>query len=142
MRNRIDKLGVSEPEIRKQGSNQIVDRSSPASTNPAQAAEIIGKTAQLEFFDLEADLAGAVDRLAGASRSRADEPLRPARRAAGEGQDRQPTAFYVFDKNGKLVAGPVQTREAAQQDLARIVAAAKSAPAPGCPGKKPAASRR
>src|SRR5216117_300180 len=24
MRNRIDKLGVSEPEIRKQGSNQIV----------------------------------------------------------------------------------------------------------------------
>ena len=24
MRNRIDKLGVSEPEIRKQGSDQIV----------------------------------------------------------------------------------------------------------------------
>src|SRR5919206_2236054 len=57
MRNRIDKLGVSEPEIRKQGSNQIVIELAGVH-NAADAAKLIGKTAQLEFFDLEADLTG------------------------------------------------------------------------------------
>src|ERR1041385_7940482 len=50
MRNRIDKLGVSEPEIRKQGSNQIVIQLAGVH-NAAEAAKLIGKTAQLEFFD-------------------------------------------------------------------------------------------
>src|ERR671933_2321982 len=57
MRKRIDKLGVSEPEIRKQGSNQIVIQLAGVH-NAADAAKLIGKTAQLEFFDLEADLTG------------------------------------------------------------------------------------
>src|ERR671938_1019784 len=53
MRSRIDKLGVSEPEIRKQGKNQIVIELAGVH-DPAKAAQIIGKTAQLQFFDLEA----------------------------------------------------------------------------------------
>src|ERR687888_2493773 len=57
MRKRIDKLGVSEPEIRKQGSNQIVIQLAGVH-NAAEAAKLIGKTAQLQFYDLEADLAG------------------------------------------------------------------------------------
>src|ERR671926_979855 len=57
MRSRIDKLGVSEPEIRKQGSNQIVIQLAGVH-NAADAAKLIGKTAQLEFYDLEADLTG------------------------------------------------------------------------------------
>src|SRR4029450_5441913 len=57
MRNRIDKLGVSEPEIRKQGSDQIVIQLAGVH-DPKKAAELIGKTAQLELFDLEADLTG------------------------------------------------------------------------------------
>src|SRR5262245_29473884 len=57
MRNRIDKLGVSEPEIRKQGSNQIVIQLAGV-TDPEKAAALIGKTAQLELFDLEQDLTG------------------------------------------------------------------------------------
>jgi SecD/SecF fusion protein len=52
MRNRIDKLGVSSPEIRKQGSNQIVIQLAGIH-NPEQAAVIIGSTAQLELYDLE-----------------------------------------------------------------------------------------
>src|SRR5213082_1898229 len=57
MRSRIDKLGVSEPEIRKQGSNQIVIQLAGVH-DPAAAARLIGKTAKLEFYDLEADLTG------------------------------------------------------------------------------------
>ncbi|HWB22592.1 MAG TPA: protein translocase subunit SecD [Gaiellaceae bacterium] len=55
MRNRVDKLGVSEPEIRQQGSNQIVIQL-PAVHNQDQAASIIGKTAQLELYDLTPSL--------------------------------------------------------------------------------------
>ena len=57
MRNRVDKLGVAEPEIRKQGNDQIVIEL-PGVKNAAQAASLIGKTAQLEFFDLQADVTG------------------------------------------------------------------------------------
>ena len=57
MRNRIDKLGVAEPEIRKQGDDQIVIQLAGV-TDPEKAAELIGKTAQLELFDLEQDLIG------------------------------------------------------------------------------------
>ena len=55
LRNRIDKLGVAEPEIRKQGDDQIVI-DLPGVSNPAQVIEILGKTAQLELFDLQANL--------------------------------------------------------------------------------------
>ena len=57
MRNRIDKLGVSEPEIRKQGSNQIVIQLAGIH-NVNDAAALIGKTAVLEFYDFEADVTG------------------------------------------------------------------------------------
>jgi preprotein translocase subunit SecD len=57
MRNRIDKLGVSEPEIRKQGSNQIVIQLAGVH-DPAAAARLIGKTAVLQFYDFEVDLTG------------------------------------------------------------------------------------
>src|SRR5947199_790541 len=57
MRNRIDKLGVSEPEIRRQGSDQIVIQLAGVH-DPASAAKLIGKTAVLEFYDFEADLTG------------------------------------------------------------------------------------
>jgi SecD/SecF fusion protein len=52
MRNRVDKLGVASPEIRKQGTDQIVIQLAGVH-NPEQAAAIIGSTAQLELYDLE-----------------------------------------------------------------------------------------
>ena len=45
-RTAINKLGVSEPEIRKQGSNQIVIQLAGVH-DAAAAAKLIGKTAQL-----------------------------------------------------------------------------------------------
>jgi SecD/SecF fusion protein len=52
MRNRVDKLGVSEPIITKQGKDQISIQLAGVH-NLAQAAKIIGSTAQLELYDLE-----------------------------------------------------------------------------------------
>jgi preprotein translocase subunit SecD len=56
IRNRIDKLGVSEPEVRTQGTDQIVVQLAGVH-DPAKAAQIIGQTAQLMLFDFENDLA-------------------------------------------------------------------------------------
>src|SRR4051794_18516716 len=57
MQKRINGIGVAEPEIRKQGSNQIVIQLA-GEHDPAKAAAIIGKTAQLMLFDFENDLTG------------------------------------------------------------------------------------
>ena len=59
MTSRINKLGVASPEIRKQGSNQIVIQLAGVH-DPATAARLIGKTAQLQLFDFEADLVPGV----------------------------------------------------------------------------------
>ncbi|HEX3807141.1 MAG TPA: protein translocase subunit SecD [Gaiellaceae bacterium] len=51
MRSRVDKLGVSEPIIREQSPDEIVIQLAGIH-DPDQAAAIIGKTAQLELYDL------------------------------------------------------------------------------------------
>ncbi|MBR6801673.1 MAG: protein translocase subunit SecD [Eubacteriaceae bacterium] len=50
IRTRIDSMGVSEPTITKQGTNQI-RISIPDVTDQQEALEMVGKTAQLEFID-------------------------------------------------------------------------------------------
>jgi preprotein translocase subunit SecD len=48
IRNRVDQFGVAEPLIAKQGDRWIVVQL-PGITNSAQAKELVGKTALLEF---------------------------------------------------------------------------------------------
>lgn len=49
IRNRIDRWGVTEPDVRERpGSNSILVQL-PGYKDPARAKELIGKTAQLEF---------------------------------------------------------------------------------------------
>ncbi|HAX17583.1 MAG TPA: protein translocase subunit SecD [Actinobacteria bacterium] len=50
--NRIDKLGISEPLVTKDYSNNIVIQL-PGVEDPERAVDVIGKTAQLEFRILE-----------------------------------------------------------------------------------------
>src|SRR5438128_8968245 len=57
MRTRIDRIGVSEPDVRKQPPNEIVIQLAGVH-DPAKAAALIGKTAQLQLFDFETDLTG------------------------------------------------------------------------------------
>ncbi len=109
MRNRIDKLGVTEPEIRKQGSNQIVIQLAGVH-DPAAAARLIGTTAQLEFFDLEADLTGPSKTAAnGAPRALPTlYSLLSAQQAlVGE---KGASEWYLFEDQ-KVIVGPAPTKQ-------------------------------
>jgi SecD/SecF fusion protein len=52
IRQRVDTLGVSEPEIQRVGNTQI-DVSLPEITDVERATEVIGSTAQMHFYDWE-----------------------------------------------------------------------------------------
>ncbi len=110
MRNRVDKLGVAEPVITKQGSNQIAIQL-PGVKDPEAAAKVIGKTAQLEFYDLEADLVPP-------SIDINKNPIpKSSLYALLSGQQALVTnasdAWYVFDAKKRLKVGPVPTKAAA-----------------------------
>jgi SecD/SecF fusion protein len=116
MRERVDKLGVSEPEIRKQGSNQIVIELAGVH-DPGKAAAIIGKTAQLELYDLETSVTGpSVD----ASGNVVATPNLYSLLSDGgvQAQARQgsPSAYYVFATTRTRFWGPDATRAAALAD--------------------------
>ncbi len=51
IQNRINKLGVAEPEIQTQGGDKIAVQL-PGIANPQEALDIIGKTAVLEFMEV------------------------------------------------------------------------------------------
>jgi SecD/SecF fusion protein len=71
IRNRIDRLGVAEPDVRTQGLDEIAIELAGVH-DPAAAARVIGKTAAFEVYDVERDL------VAGPARSvRALRALRP-----------------------------------------------------------------
>jgi SecD/SecF fusion protein len=115
IRNRVDKLGVAEPEVRKQGTNQI-SAALPGVDNPDRVREIIGSTAKLELYDLQTALTGPsidaqglqaipTDNLYDLLASAATQSL--AAKSKGGGP------YYLFKEEGKgLVAGPLRTREA------------------------------
>jgi SecD/SecF fusion protein len=118
IRERIDKLGVSEPEVRKQGSNQIAVQL-PGIEDPERAAEIIGKTAQLELYKFEANLISP-------SRNAQGDPV-PGTSifnllAAHQSQiksDKDAREWYLFNANKKRVAGPRDTKDQVL-DLKRV----------------------
>src|SRR5947209_10072387 len=58
MRQRVDQLGVSEPEIQTTGGNQI-SVGLPDVKNTARAEKVVGATARLEFYDWEANALSA-----------------------------------------------------------------------------------
>jgi SecD/SecF fusion protein len=112
MRDRVDRLGVAEPEIRKQGDDQIAIQL-PGVKDPAAAAKIIGKTAQLELYDLEANLVPpSID-----SRTRFPvetdsvyKLLAGQQALVSKGESDQ---WWLFDAKQKLVVGPVASKAAA-----------------------------
>jgi SecD/SecF fusion protein len=116
MRRRVDKLGVTEPEIRKQGNDQMVIEL--AGVNPDRAQEVIGKTARLELFDLQGDLVPPTADVQGNPTPLKSlyNTLSPVQ-SQGKAADSQ--EFYLFSpvKKGsktttyKLVAGPMPTEK-------------------------------
>jgi SecD/SecF fusion protein len=108
MRSRIDKLGVSEPEIRKQGSNQIVIQLAGVH-DVNKAAQIIGKTAQLQFYDLEKDVTGpSTDGSGNVVPSASLFEL--LTKVKGDAKKGTPTGYYLFNAKKQVAAGPEDTQ--------------------------------
>jgi SecD/SecF fusion protein len=57
MRNRVDKLGVAQPEIQRSGEEEILV-ALPDVSNQKRAQDEVGKTAQLYFYDWEPNVIG------------------------------------------------------------------------------------
>ncbi|MHB8641471.1 MAG: protein translocase subunit SecD [Gaiellaceae bacterium] len=111
MRNRVDKLGAAAPDVRRQGADQMTIQLAGIK-DTAVATQLIGKTAKLQFFDLENDLTGPSKSVQGAA---IPEPsiftLLSTQQAslAKTGA----SSWYLFDaKTKKLIAGPLPTKTA------------------------------
>jgi len=108
MRSRIDKLGVAEPEIRKQGNNQIVIQLAGVH-DVNKAAQIIGTTAQLQFFDFEEDVFGpSTD---GSGQVVAHGSLYDLLTKVKADTKNGGSQYYLFNAKKQKVAGPEDTRE-------------------------------
>ena len=113
IRNRVDKLGVAEPEIRRQGDDQIAV-ALPGVDDPDRVRDVIGSTAKLELYDLETSLTGPSINANGeadpervALRPPAQRPDAVARRAR-----RRQELVRLRRRTEKLVAGPLPTKKA------------------------------
>ena len=104
LRERVDRLGVAEPEIRKQGDDQIVI-DLPGVKDPERVIGILGQTAQLELFDLEVNLVPPSNAGGFPSPKQSLHELLAGQQAlVDEGTE---TTWYLFDDKKKLRAGPV-----------------------------------
>ena len=109
LRNRVDRLGVAEPEIRKQGKDQIVI-DLPGLKNQEQVIGILGKTAQLELFDLESNLVPPSISAQGFPIAKDSlYSLLAGQQALVD--ENSKTTWYLFDDKQKLRSGPVASRD-------------------------------
>src|ERR671925_2092551 len=138
MEERVNKLKVGEPEIRTQGNNQI-SVELPGVHDAARAAELVGQTAQLQFYDLEGDaLAPTAAAGGGIQASPQLLPLLQSQQKLAE--KGTPTAWYLYSHQGKRLAGtPVPGRHpgAAHEHLLlplQVRAEQPRAPDPGAHG--------
>ncbi len=115
IRDRVDKIGVSEPEIRKQGSNQIAV-SLAGVFDSARAAQVIGQTAQLAFYDLQKDIAQvSQDADGNPVASQALLPLLTPENKIAEGTT--PREWYLYSESKERLAGPAPTKQALLDQL-------------------------
>src|SRR3954468_4411204 len=106
MRDRIDRLGVAEPEIRKQSGQEIVIQLAGVH-DPEEAAKLIQSTAQLQFYDLEADVTAPTRTAAGQPAPKGS--LYPVLAPVQSQVTDKANQWYLF-KNKRKVAGPFRSR--------------------------------
>ena len=108
LRDRVDRLGVAEPEIRKQGDDQIVI-DLPGIDNPDRVIGILGQTAQLELYDLEANL--RPPSIGASLQPQAQDSLYSLLAGQQALVDKNAeTTWYLFDDKKKVRAGPTRER--------------------------------
>src|SRR5215216_4104098 len=129
IRTRIDKFGVAEPEISRLGEKGI-QVGLPNVQNAQQAIQLVGKTAQLYFFDLEANIIvppgkGLPKDPANPGTTTPIQPqaytLKPLWSAVQFAQEQKPECdgcttkgptYYLFNKQShKLRAGPAEQQK-------------------------------
>jgi SecD/SecF fusion protein len=101
MRDRIDRLGIAEHDVRRLGGNEIVIQLAGV-RHPAAAARIIGEPARLEVYDLEPNLVAGPAPTLFSLFARAQARAKPG----------APMRWYAFGRGHELVAGPAPTRAA------------------------------
>jgi SecD/SecF fusion protein len=113
IRNRIDKLGVSEPIVTKQANNQISIQLAGIK-DTKRAYDLIGKTAQLAFYDLEGDLTGPSISTGFPIATKNLYNLLAGQQA--EVKAKGGAKFWLFDKKSKkIAAGPLAGENAPEQ---------------------------
>ncbi|MEZ5122286.1 MAG: protein translocase subunit SecD [Solirubrobacterales bacterium] len=134
MRERVDQLGVAEPEIQRTGEDQI-QVSLPGTNDLQRAINAVGTTAQMHFYDWEANVIGPSGKPEPGNQEvtcgpRAGQPqcgislydavIRASKRpASNPDKATTPTLYYLLDtKNEKVVAGPEESRDALFADRA------------------------
>ena len=111
IRNRVDKLGVAEPEIRRQGDDQIAV-ALPGVDNPDRVRDVIGSTAKLELYDLETSLTGpSINANGEAVPSQSLYDLLRSAQTQSLVERFGGKTWYAYDADGKLVAGPYPTKK-------------------------------
>ena len=108
LRDRVDRLGVAEPEIRKQGGDQIVI-DLPGVDNPDRVIGILGQTAQLELFDLEHNLVPPSKSRGGVAQPQ-DSLFALLAGQQALVDEQAETTWYLFDDKKKVRAGPSRER--------------------------------
>ena len=114
IRERIDKLGVAEPEVRKQGDDQI-SVELPGVRNADRARDIIGQTAKLELFDLATALTGPSvnPQTFQAVPIESLYDLLVAPETTSLARDGEAGPYYLFEtETKKRLAGPLRSQEA------------------------------
>jgi SecD/SecF fusion protein len=119
MRERVDKLGVAEPEIQRTGSD-LISVALPNVTNAERAQEQVGRVAQLYFYDWEKNVLGpnlkpAVDLPPDEALQVSTTPIKSLYEAVKRASKRKPQnnpnnttqgQYYLFNKKTKQPVGP------------------------------------
>jgi SecD/SecF fusion protein len=136
MRDRVDSLGVAEPEIQRSGADQI-SVGLPDVDNAEEAQQQVGQVAQLYFYDWEPNVIGPDGKPdptnpevtggpAAGSPQAAITKYEAVQRAAkrppvNDGNNSHNGQYYaVYDKDKKVLAGPADSEEDLTKDLDRL----------------------
>jgi SecD/SecF fusion protein len=108
MRERVDALGVSEPEIQRLGGNQV-SVGLPDVKNAQRAIDQVGTTAQLYFYDFEKNVVGDKRRpIPGLY----DAVLRASKQPkVVDSNNTTRDQYYLFKRDRTLQAGPDSSRK-------------------------------
>jgi SecD/SecF fusion protein len=134
IRSRVDQLGVGEPEIQRSGQDQI-SVGLPDVQNIRRAQDQVGTPAQLYFYDWEKNAITPDGRTVapqlpaqnpdaqrisqGAGDPSQGQPLydavklasRQRAAASDQGASRRGSAYYLFDRQHRYLAGPERSRD-------------------------------